>query len=110
MGKELEYIASQQLSELAYEKGFRGKCLGWYFRKGCIREEQLSKFHFFSDGEFCDNNNPSQIVSAPLREQLVEWLRDKNIHVTPNLYLNRFETTINKDYMVDLDPSTPLVH
>lgn len=89
-----EQFVNYDIAVKLKELGFDEKCLGYYAD---------NKFKFFSDLENCNTNTEFGFYpTAPLLQQVLDWLREKqNIHIviSPNL---RFNTVIGEELPEDL--------
>lgn len=64
-----------ELAKLAKENGFNNKCMTYYTSEGLFIEKCI-------DSELIDFNTDSFAISAPLWQQLVDWLeKDKLISI-----------------------------
>ena len=98
-------FAPYELSLLAKQKGFNEPCFGVYYAK----EKELNQYKGFPDSgneddfSFTKNSNLTETwVTAPLYQQLVDWLRENhnwNIEIS---YRNSF-----RDYTGILYPIFP---
>ena len=69
---EKEFVTYEQALALK-ELGFDGKTIGFYNSTYCMEEVLFGEFP-----EFVNRNNDFELVSAPLKQQVFRWFREKH--------------------------------
>jgi hypothetical protein len=81
-----------ELAVIAKEKNYKGECVAFY--NEMHDQIKVGTILFPADSGHWDNwNKETHLVSAPLYQQIVDWLREKhNITVEPYSMVKSFKT------------------
>jgi len=102
-----DLFVSYELALQLKTKGFNEDCFTLFDEQGLLDNywdldnEEFIYNQSIKDLHLPKRNSETKNVTAPLYDQVIEWLRDvHNIHVHPNFYMNRFSNLMDYEYQV----------